>query len=1010
MIITLDLAKTYGQQNTDISKKDKINKININVNLQSDSDDTSSSESSSQVDYGPITIDQNYVDEENYYNLIWVKNVQSKMRQDGLIYNLGLWTGEVTGTSSKFPICKSEIYYKTYNISINLNNSEYEKLKYIKSQVPFTFNFNGSRKKATLSDDSKSTILIKDYIWHFGGINDQRISNIQYISSQDVIEKLSDNWLKNTVEYITEGYNSYDAFGIKGWDETNNFTNNSFSVTESIDGNIQVNETNIIDEIFDIINSGTKNIGKGFSNSSEYVNPKILSWNNNGSMLNISIRIPTYVYFFISDNATLNYDGTFNNSIEPQDFGVQEEVISKNHSVYSYNFTQANISLILDFGVESEEKSYYDGNRNYSASNSFLFTEGVINTDTHYVTVVNEETQESARLYDNSYDKTFADEVYEKYENGKLKLEITYPVSHLQTISGIDVVYSEEYGLCTNIGDEYFDENGNKIYVDADDNITTFTQIPEGTLCNIVKNGEVIYKDANGNPKYFLVQNSNLVYSGILVNELTLIESSEKPATAFDEASWGEINAIGKLGELDKHFSVGDKKYVYMSNQSDDPYTNPVPIVILGFNHDALSNGNGTAGMTLGMETVLDDRYSMNDTNENPMSWADCDFRKNAISELIKALPSDLQAIIKTVKKKSLENNASTNYTESDDTLFLLSVAEITGADYINNNNISVGSAEGEQYEYWKTIKDGTNATDRQKLDYTTGDGQGNFIPVEWGTRSILTSNSTSPSFMIIGSSGNLIIRGVTTIDTGVSYAFCVGEKDFLFNGTLQEATWEQIDYIARNGLGSRYFYVGQEKTITLSTGEEITLVILGFNHDDLSDGSGKAGITFGMKDLLSDKYDMYNSSYNPYVNTVGWKGSDFRQTDIPNILDEFPVELQNVLKEVNKTTLISNATYDIASIQDVTKDKLFLLSGDEIRGDVSSGTNGLEGTQYEYFTLDSTTLVKNINGEPSGWWLRSVVSNTAPTDDYKRITNVGSYGGSSASYAVLGISICFCV
>ena len=141
MIVTLDLAKTYGQQNTDISKKDKINKININVNLQSDSDDTSSSESSSQVDYGPINIEQNYVNEENYYNLIWVKNVQSKMRQDGLIYNLGLWTGEVTGTSSKFPICKSEIYYKTYNISINLNNSEYEKLKYIKSQVPFTFNF-----------------------------------------------------------------------------------------------------------------------------------------------------------------------------------------------------------------------------------------------------------------------------------------------------------------------------------------------------------------------------------------------------------------------------------------------------------------------------------------------------------------------------------------------------------------------------------------------------------------------------------------------------------------------------------------------------------------------------------------------------------------------------------------------------------------------------------------------------------------------------------------------------
>lgn len=1007
MIVTLDLAKTYGQQNADIAKKDKINKIDISVNLQSDNEDTSTSDSSKQVNYGPISIEQ------NYSNLFNIENAQSKINQNGWTGGMsGLFSGKITGTSPDFPMCVANVYYKTYKISINLNSAEYQELKNIKSQIPFTFNFSGNRKKSTLPENKEFELLLMYFTWTYGGVGNWSFSNIKNISSQDIREKLYSLDLRLTAEKITQGVSGYDSLGIESWDETNDFTNNSFEVTKIVDGEARTEEINILDEIFNIINNGTDDVNSAFSNISSYINPKILSWNNNGSTLKIDVMIPTFIYFFVSNNAILNWDSeTYSiTSVSPVDFKVTERVISKNHSFYAYDFTQANISFMLEYNTESEERSYYDGNRDYSASNSFLFTEGVINSDTHYVTVVNEETQESARLYDNYYDKTFADEVYEKYENGKLKLEITYPVSHLQTISGIDVVYSEEYGLCTNIGDEYFDENGNKIYVDADDNITTFTQIPEGTLCNIVKNGEVVYKDANGNPKYFLVQNSNLVYSGILVNELTLIESSEQPVSAFDEASWGEINAIGKLGELDKHFSVGEKKYVYMSNQPDDPYTNPVPIVILGFNHDALSNGNGNAGMTLGMETVLVDRYSMNNLNTNPMGWNDCDFRNTTVSQLLQTLPSDLQSAIKTVKKKSLIDNTSTDYQESDDTLFLLSVAEITGADYITNNNFSVGSAEGEQYEYWKTIKDGANATDRQKLNYTAGDGQGNFIPVEWGTRSILTSNSTSPSFMDIGSSGNITTGGSITNATGISYAFCVGEKDFLFNGTLQEATWEQIDYIARNGLGSRYFYVGQEKTITLSTGEEITLVILGFNHDDLSDGSGKAGITFGMKDLLSDKYDMYNSSYNPYVNTVGWKGSDFRQTDIPNILDEFPVELQNVLKEVNKTTLISNATYDIASIQDVTKDKLFLLSGDEIRGDVSSGTNGLEGTQYEYFTLDSTTLVKNINGEPSGWWLRSVVSNTAPTENYKRVSNLGSYGGSSVSYGFLGISLCFCV
>lgn len=979
MIVTLDLAKTYGQQNVDIAKKDKINNINISVNLQSDSEDTSTSDSSNQVNYGPISIDQ------NYDNLIEIKSIKSKTkfpsgREFGISMDSPVFV-RFYGESDVFPTYYGVVKYKNYSISINVADSQYEGLKYINSIIPIISYINGNKvqskqneNQSFIEENNNSTDIYMPKFYS---------SDIENAWKQVDIVNRFDNLSTNNPFY-----------GITKWDKSVTINNNEYSLDN--------NSINVIDEILNLIQDGINNTNSNFSILNDYVNPKILTWSNNNSILKIDIQIPTSLYFFVSNNG---YQWQL---IDVS--GLTAGINYKDFDIYKYNFTQANISFVLNYNVESEERSYYDGNKNYSASDSFLFTEGVINSDTHYVTVVNEETQESARLYDNSYDKTFADEVYEKYENGKLKLEITYPVSHLQTISGIDVVYSEEYGLCTNIGDEYFDENGNKIYVDADDNITTFTQIPEGTLCNIVKNGEVIYKDANGNPKYFLVQNSNLVYSGILVNELTLIESSEKPANAFDEASWGEINAIGKLGELDKHFSVGDKKYVYMSNQPDDPYTNPVPIVILGFNHDALSNGNGTAGMTLGMETVLDDRYSMNYTDENPMSWADCDFRKNAVPELIKTLPSDLQAIIKTVKKKSLENNASTNYTESDDTLFLLSVAEITGADYINNNNISVGSAEGEQYEYWNSIKDGTNATDRQKLDYNTGDGQGNLIPVPWTTRSISTSNPNTPYFMLVDSSGNITTGGSITNATGISYAFCVGEKDFLFNGTLQEATWEQIDYIARNGLGSRYFYVGQEKTITLSTGEEITLVILGFNHDDLSDGSGKAGITFGMKDLLSDKYDMYNSSYNPYVNTVGWKGSDFRQTDIPNILDEFPVELQNVLKEVNKTTLISNATYDIASIQDVTKDKLFLLSGDEIRGDVSSGTNGLEGTQYEYFTLDSTTLVKNINGEPSGWWLRSVVSNTAPTENYKRVSNLGSYGGSSVSYGFLGISLCFCV
>lgn len=994
MIITLDLAKTYGQQNADIAKKNKINKIDISVNLQSDSEDASVSGSSNQVNYGPITIDQ------NYDNLSQEKISYSKINNNGVVlFTTGIANieGLVTGNSPDFPSYYCVVYYKKYNMSLNLDDDNYSMLKNINSITPIISSFDGSRSIVDSTENISYDLFSKtgnatamaymtsDLIVHTS------LYNIPFVSSSEVMQELLNVDLKTELDNIGSGTSGFA--GIENWDRVNNFNDNVCSITDIVNGEPQTEEINIINEILSLAEKDSNKLNS-------YINPVISSWNNNGSMLYIDILLPSSIYFFTSQNGVSNYSSapfTIDNptyDVVPVEFTTN--ITYNSFSLYKYNFTQANISFVLDYNVESEERSYFNGNRDYSASDSFLFTEGVINSDTHYVTVVNEETQESARFYDNSYDKTFADEVYEKYENGKLKLEITYPVSHLQTISGIDVVYSEEYGLCTNIGDEYFDENGNKIYVDADDTITTFTQIPEGTLCNIVKNGEVVYKDANGNPKYFLVQNSNLVYSGILVNELTLIESSEQPVSAFDEASWGEINAIGRLGELDKHFSVGEKKYVYMSNQPDNTYTNPVPIVILGFNHDALSNGNGNAGMTLGMETILVDRYPMNNLNINPMSWSDCDFRNTTVPQLMQTLPSDLQAIIKTVKKKSLENNTSTNYTESDDTLFLLSVAEITGADYIINNNFSVGSAEGEQYEYWKTIKDGTSATDRQKLDYNTGNA-GEFIPVSWTTRSISTSNPNTPYFMLVDSSGNLT-TGSIHYDYGISYAFCIGEKDFSFNGTLQEATWQEVDYIARNGLGSRYFYIGQEKTITLSTGEEITLVVLGFNHDDLSDGSGKAGITFGMKDLFATTYRM-----NPDGVYNEWENCEMRITTLNNFYNNLPQDLKSVIKNVNKKSINGNLDSTISNISD----KLWLLSDVEATGTLSN-IYSEEGTQYEYYKTEGTEIKRRSNGTGNiaDWWLRTPSINNR----YSFAVNGESGVGYPESYTFYGLCFNFCV
>jgi len=74
----------------------------------------------------------------------------------------------------------------------------------------------------------------------------------------------------------------------------------------------------------------------------------------------------------------------------------------------------------------------------------------------------------------------------------------------------------------------------------------------------------------------------------------------------------------------------------------------------------------------------------------------------------------------------------------------------------------------------------------------------------------------------------------------------------FQFDKPFADAEWEAIDYIAQQNLAKEYYAVGDEKDVTLTDGETLTFVILGFNHDDLSDGTGKAKISICMKHLTA--------------------------------------------------------------------------------------------------------------------------------------------------------------
>lgn len=224
---------------------------------------------------------------------------------------------------------------------------------------------------------------------------------------------------------------------------------------------------------------------------------------------------------------------------------------------------------------------------------------------------------------------------------------------------------------------------------------------------------------------------------------------------------------------------------------------------------------------------------------------------------------------------------------------------------------------------------------------------------------------------------------------------------------TLENSTWAEIAEIANAGRAPLVFNVGDEKKITLTTGDEITLVILGFNHDEyydeVNDEDNTSPITFGMKHCLATRYPMNSTN----TNTTGWENSQMRVSTMATLFNQLPADLRALIKPAYKYTSAGNKSTTIKS----TKDKLFLLSDREVTG-TDAATYSNEGEQYAYFKQDNSNErrikgLDNGNGSACIWWLRS------PTVDYVSYFRcVSSYGNVGYYYAstAYGVSFGFCI
>src|SRR5574344_1615342 len=188
----------------------------------------------------------------------------------------------------------------------------------------------------------------------------------------------------------------------------------------------------------------------------------------------------------------------------------------------------------------------------------------------------------------------------------------------------------------------------------------------------------------------------------------------------------------------------------------------------------------------------------------------------------------------------------------------------------------------------------------------------------------------------------------------------------------IADLSWDAIITLAKNKAFDST-HLGQTKQLDIG-GVAYTVQIVGVNHDDLTDGTGKANLTFELKYLLATKYKMNDTD----TNSGGWEASKMRTDVLPDILSQMPTNIQHAIKLVNKANC---KVYNSATIT-YTNDKLFLLSEAEVSG-VKTQAAALEGTQYEYWANNNTATARiKYLGEggttATTWWLRSPSSSNS--------------------------------
>ena len=249
--------------------------------------------------------------------------------------------------------------------------------------------------------------------------------------------------------------------------------------------------------------------------------------------------------------------------------------------------------------------------------------------------------------------------------------------------------------------------------------------------------------------------------------------------TALNDISWADIKRISDAGLASSYFSVGDRKAVTLSGTVGSlSLSGTYYCYIIGIDHNSAKEGTNRIHFQFGYTAAsggvhiafIDSTYDsnsssacfhMNSSNTNSGGWSSSYARGTLCSQFKSAMPSDLQAVLKTVTKYSDNTGGGSNtasyVTATTDDIFLLAEWEVFGArSYANSAEQNYQA----QYAYY--------SAGNSKVRYrhsSTG------LTANWWLRSV--SADDSYYFCFVNTSGSAGYF-VAYRSYGFAPAFCV--------------------------------------------------------------------------------------------------------------------------------------------------------------------------------------------------------------------------------------------